>query len=272
MPESGWAAGLGSDPAAAAWNTVELGWRGEGRGGFGGFGAAPPARPIPPRPATSISTSSRDNRMAGPSHRSERMRLSSAGAVLEPRCRGRGWPLDFRPVSTRPKCSGRRRRVPSVPHAALPASHSAGCAAAPADELARAQTGAPDSAPPAVAQRDLMDLLAKVLGRAQDRGRQPPAGGALFFRRSRSTRLRSAVRVATTALLRLGPPPATSASTAGVTVSYTTSSSSTSWRARTFSARATSSCFRVTGSTWIPRSPHGLGPRGEDWRTTWSTG
>ena len=89
--------------------------------------------------------------------------------------------------------------------------------------LARAQTGAPDSAP-AVPQRDLMDLFTRVLGREPKvvvDSHPPlvlsvlpafavnPAYGVLFG-------------VATTALVRLGPPPETSASTAGVTVSYTT--------------------------------------------------
>jgi hypothetical protein len=89
--------------------------------------------------------------------------------------------------------------------------------------LARAQAGAPDSAP-ALPQRDLMDLFAQVLGREPKvvvDSHPPlvlsvlpafavnPAYGVLFG-------------VATTALVRLGPPPETSASTAGVTVSYTT--------------------------------------------------
>ena len=90
--------------------------------------------------------------------------------------------------------------------------------------IARAQGTAPDSAGSSVPQRDLMDLLAKALGRepkvvvdshpALVLSVLPafsvnPSYGVLFG-------------VATTALLRLGPPPETSPSTAGVTVSYTT--------------------------------------------------
>jgi hypothetical protein len=91
-------------------------------------------------------------------------------------------------------------------------------------ELARAQAGAPDSIPPAVAQRDLMDLLAKVLGRTPKTvvDSHPPVVLSVLPAFSVNPAYGVLFGVATTALLRLGPPPTTSASTAGVTVSYTT--------------------------------------------------
>jgi len=61
VPESGRAAGLGGDPAAAAWNTVDsAGMAGTVADSAGSGGGPPLHAPIPPRPATSISTSSRD--------------------------------------------------------------------------------------------------------------------------------------------------------------------------------------------------------------------
>ena len=147
--------------------------------------------------------------------------------------------------------------MPSVPHAALPASRSAGCRLLLLPiELARAQTGAPDSAPPAVAQRDLMDLLAKVLGRTKTVvDSHPPLVLSVLPAFSVNPAYGVLFRVATTALLRLGPPPATSASTAGVTVGYTTKQQFNVVARANISARRTSSCFRVTGGTWTPRSP-----------------
>jgi hypothetical protein len=90
-------------------------------------------------------------------------------------------------------------------------------------ELARAQTGAPDSAP-AVAQRDLMDLFRKVLGREPKVvvDSHPPLVLSVLPAFSVNPAYGVLFGVATTALVRLGRPPGTSASTAGVTVSYTT--------------------------------------------------
>jgi hypothetical protein len=90
-------------------------------------------------------------------------------------------------------------------------------------EPARAQTGAPDSAQ-AVPQRDLMDLFAKVLGRKPKVvvDRYPPLVLSVLPAFSVNPAYGVLFGVATTALVRLGPPPETSASTAGVTVSYTT--------------------------------------------------
>jgi hypothetical protein len=90
-------------------------------------------------------------------------------------------------------------------------------------ELARAQTGAPDSAP-AVPQRDLMDLFARVLGREPKLvvDSHPPLVLSVLPAFSVNPAYGVLFGIATTALVRLGPPPQTSASTAGVTVSYTT--------------------------------------------------
>ena len=69
-----------------------------------------------------------------------------------------------------------------------------------------------------------MDLLAKVLGRTPKTvvDSHPPVVLSVLPAFSVNPAYGVLFGVATTALLRLGPPPATSASTAGVTVSYTT--------------------------------------------------
>jgi hypothetical protein len=90
--------------------------------------------------------------------------------------------------------------------------------------LARAQTGAPDSAAASAPQRDLMDLLAKVLGHTPKVvvDSHPPLVLSVLPAFSVNPAYGVLFGVATTALMRLGPLPETSASTAGVTVSYTT--------------------------------------------------
>src|SRR5688572_8113525 len=91
-------------------------------------------------------------------------------------------------------------------------------------EPAHAQARAPDSAPPVVSQRDLMDVLTEILGRTPSTvvDSHPPLVLAVLPAFSVNPAYGVLFGVATTALMRLGPPPETSASTAGVTVSYTT--------------------------------------------------
>jgi hypothetical protein len=91
-------------------------------------------------------------------------------------------------------------------------------------EVARAQTGAPDSAAASAPQRDLMDLLARVLGNTPKVvvDSHPPLVLSVLPAFSVNPAYGVLFGVATTALMRLGPPPETSASTAGVTVTWST--------------------------------------------------